>query len=386
MKSSGAYRHVQQDMHSTLSSEVYRTGIMATLQNRERAVQQQRERKIAVDRRSTGKKNARTQNGTTKPVMRRRGSVAPPMLSANHPLVKARVEVELAIQTYQAMVHLENADHHHHRSMPIPRILSGEANSYATLANVLRMLSTLCESRSTAATQYVSERGETSVELFERATQMCDVAMGIAGSLGNHEVEAFAIKSLSDLAEARHVYDVARWRLDRAIATLKLMPDSERRRNGGRGNRLLANMMDTKRKRALGDADRAAHLERLRGKPGSAAMAEESKVTTAFLEVVQKQALARPKLYEDGEAEEKDSQAAAEEEKKDPKEERLDSRGFLEWSELMGCYPPMSDMEVNEAMAQICAGKDTLDINKNWHEMVTLEALVVWWLESLNLK
>lgn len=386
MRSSGAYQHVEEDMHSTASKEVYRTGIMATLQNRERSLQRERERKIALDRRPTGmmgtaskrigKKKNRSKGSATMPPMRRRGSVTSPMLSENHPLAKARVEVEQAIRAYQAMVHLENADHHHHRSMPIPRILAGEANAYANLANVLRMVSALCESRSTKATQYLSERGESSVELFESATQMCDVAMGIAGSIGNHEVEAFALKSLSDLAEARHVYDVARWRLDRAIKMLKLVPESELRSNGGRGNRLLASMLDTKRQRTIADADRAAHLERLRDRLGSSALVEEAKVTAAFLEVAKRAAERRQKLFE-GDEEGKEGK------KEDPKEERLDSIGFLEWTELMGCCPPMDDVEVNEAMAQICAGKDTVDINNNWHELITLEALVVWWLESV---
>ena len=66
------------------------------------------------------------------------------------------------------------------------------------------------------------------------------------------------------------------------------------------------------------------------------------------------------------------------------KEALLDSNGFKEWSELMGCYPPLDDIEVNEAMAQICAGRGEVSIKKTWNEMVTLEALVVWWLESVK--
>ena len=367
MKASCAYRHIEAHLGSPDSKEVHRTGFMAMLQDRDRA----RERKLAVTRVKKARHSA---------VGGRRRSVSAPMLSANHPLSKARSDAEAAISTYQALVHLENADHHHHRSMPIPRILSGEANSYATLANVLRMLSTLCEERSTHSTLYLSDRGETSVELFEMATQMCDVAMGIAGSIGSHEVEAFALKSLSDLAFARHVYDVARSRQDRAIAMVKLMPAHDRQANGGRGNRLLAVMIDSKHERAKGDVNRAAHLERLRSEMGIAAMKEEAKVTAAFLEVVRNREKHRTKIFKGVEHLE-GATGAEEKTDKELKNELLDSTEFLEWSELMGCYPPLNGIEATEAMAQICAGADAADIKKGWNKLVGLEPLVVWWLE-----
>ena len=46
MRKSGAYRHIEEDVGSSESKEVYRTGIMASLQERDR----QRERKLATTR------------------------------------------------------------------------------------------------------------------------------------------------------------------------------------------------------------------------------------------------------------------------------------------------------------------------------------------------
>ena len=339
------------------SGEMYRTGVLAKLQDLDR----QRERKLAVSRNRTK--------------FQRRGSASSPMLSPSHPLARARAEIEESICTYQALIHLENADHQHHRTMPIPRILKGEASAYATLANVLRMISKLCDTRSSTTTKYKSSRGENSVALFEMATQMCDVAIGIAGSIGCHEVEAFALKSLSDLAEDKHAYEVARHRLDRAIKLIKLIPERKRKANGGQAERLLAKMLDTKQQRTRNDANRMERLRQLRKKLGSAAAVEEKKVTEAFLKVVERRSSLTQSVYEE---EYKTSVANT-----DPKGHLLDSRGFLEWTELMGTYPPMDDVEVDEAMVQISAVHDAIDMNTGFSSQIGLESLIVWWLESL---
>ena len=49
MRKSGAYRHIEEDVGSSESKEVYRTGIMASLQERDR----QRERKLATTRKKS---------------------------------------------------------------------------------------------------------------------------------------------------------------------------------------------------------------------------------------------------------------------------------------------------------------------------------------------
>ena len=179
------------------------------------------------------------QSGTRRSNKKFRPSHKIPSLPPRHPLELARIKCEDAITKYQALIHLEEGEvdvvervlhrkHDHHRTIPIPIILKGEASSHVALADVLRLQSSWCHHRSINKQHlYLSARGETATELYEKATQCCDVAAGIAGTIGNHAVEAEALRALSDVAESRHVDDVAEHRLERAISLLKLISKEE---------------------------------------------------------------------------------------------------------------------------------------------------------------
>ena len=309
--------------------------------------------------------------GVGPPLRFRRGAAAPGQLSATHPLERARLDVERAINTFQALVHLENADHHHHKTTPIPKIMSGEAQAYAALANVLRLQYLLCLSRSNSRikVQYKSARSESPTELFEQAVQYCDVALGIAGSIGNHHIEAFALKSLSDLARTRHVHDVASHRLNRAISFLQLMPETERKRGDGKSEQLLARMLDDKYALEHAAVTRQQHLDRIRERLGSSAAVEEQTVREAYVAVAMRRGIIDGGGPITGE---------------NALKAQLNQDGLFEWSQRMGCYPELGTFELDEAMSQIAVvGANVDDPNKAAHDLVDFDHLLVWWLESL---
>jgi hypothetical protein len=191
----------------------------------------------------------------------------------------------------------------------------------------------------------------------------------MAGAIGCHIVEADALKALSDIAEMRHLHDVAEHRLDRAFDLLRLLPEKERASE--RVQKMLAKMNDKKISRSKDAITRRKHLLELRETLGVAAAEEEKKITDMYVGV----ALRRMK--------------EAEKTIKRAKMETLDVDGVFELlSELSGTTPSLSEEELFEAMAQIVGGgeyssggavPDVVESTK-----VGLEEVVIWWLDGLD--
>ena len=150
---------------------------------------------------------------------------------------------------------------------------------------------------------------------------------------------------------------------------MKLVPEAERKRGDGKSERLLARMLDDKYALEHAAVTRKQHLDRIRKVLGSSAAAEEQSVREAYIAVAKRRGIL------DGGAPVTDENAL---------KARLDQDGFFEWSQRMGCYPELSVFELDEAMSQIAvAGADVDDPNKQAHDSVDFEHLLVWWLESL---
>jgi hypothetical protein len=289
-------------------------------------------------------------------------------LPPRHSLEIARIQVEKAIITYQSLLYLEQDDHSHHRTMPVPRILAGEAAAHAALADVLRLQSTLCHHRSNEA-KYLSARGETATDLYELATQYCDVSAGMAGTLGNSVVEAQALRALSDVAASRHVDDVAEHRLQRAIDLLLLLPKKQLLDQGGRIQRQLDQMTDKRRERQLSRTTRRQHLIELRRTLGRSVVAEEKKVTDAYMEV------AKRRQVDSSEANKilKDE---------DAKKLMLDMDGVFELTQRLGTSPALSEDELFEIVYQMITGTDGVETTVTEQTTVSLEDVLIWWFDG----
>ena len=321
-----------------------------------------------------------------------RASSRIPSLPPRHPLEQARIQVENAILLYQAMIHLESNDQIHHKTMPVPKIIKLEASAHSSLSDVLRLQSSLCSHRSKSnsisnttssgqvrvAQEYLSARGETATELFEMATEECDVSQGMAGAIGDHVVEAEALRALSDIADMRHLHDVAEHRLERALDLLRLLPEKER--ESERVQKVLARMNDKKRCRSKKSITRRKHLLELRRTLGVAAMEEEKKMTSAFVDVVMR----RQNLLE---VEEEES-AQGEEARERAKKGMINIDGLFEITQRLqgvGTTPFLSEEELFEAMAQINSSSHSNGAVPEVTEdtMVGLEEVIVWWLDGL---
>jgi hypothetical protein len=327
------------------------------------------------------------QSGTRRSNKKFRPSHKIPSLPPRHPLELARIKCEDAITKYQALIHLEEGEvdvverflhrkHDHHRTIPIPIILKGEASSHVALADVLRLQSSWCHYRSINKQHlYLSARGETATELYEKATQCCDVAAGIAGTIGNHAVEAEALRALSDVAESRHVDDVAEHRLERAISLLKLISKEEMELNDKKIQRQLNEYIDKQQSRQIKLKTRKIYLLELQNKLGRSAVIEEEKVTNAFVEVVK-----RRSADGTGTSEGKSVLLTYETAKK----RTLDMDAIFEVTQRLGTVPALSEEELIEVMCQMTTTgiDDTKDVNVNEQTRVSLEDFIVWWLDG----
>ena len=296
-----------------------------------------------------------------------------PRLPKTHRLERARNAIEHSIVKYQALLILEESSPEH-KSIPIPRILSGEASAMIALADILRLQSSLCLDRTSRRSLtpkgqvYLSARGETSTKLYELASQNCDAAAAMAGVLGDTAVEARAMRAIADLAHSRCVNNVATHRLQRGIDLLHLLSSVERAKNGGKIQRSLDRMCQQKRDRLQAKTTTHDHLLALRKRLGqSVAVKEEANITRMFLKVVQQRDPLPGCLPE-----------------KNPSNwmhHTLNLTGLFELFTEMGTSPALSEEELIEAMQQIVGGSVHVQITEKTE--VGLDELVVWWLDGV---
>jgi len=182
-------------------------------------------------------------------------------------------------------------------------------------------------------------------------------------------VEAQALRALSDVAASRHVDDVAEHRLQRAIDLLLLLPKKQLLDQGGRIQRQLDQMTDKRRERQLSRTTRRQHLIELRRTLGRSVVAEEKKVTDAYMEV------AKRRQVDSSEANKilKDE---------DAKKLMLDMDGVFELTQRLGTSPALSEDELFEIVYQMITGTDGVETTVTEQTTVSLEDVLIWWFDG----